>query len=95
VKRGGELELAATLYEPKSGRLLEITTTEPGVQFYCGNFLSGNLKGKSGKTYVHRGGLCLETQHYPDSPNQPGFPDTILQPGENYESQTVFKFSTK
>jgi aldose 1-epimerase len=95
VKRDGELELAATLYEPESGRLLEITTTEPGVQFYCGNFLTGNLKGKSGKTYVHRGGLCLETQHYPDSPNQPGFPDTILHPGENYESQTVFMFSTK
>jgi aldose 1-epimerase len=94
-KGDGELELAATLYEPKSGRMLEVLTTEPGVQFYCGNFLTGVLKGKSGKPYVHRGGLCLETQHYPDSPNQPNFPDTILKPGETYESKTVFKFSVK
>jgi aldose 1-epimerase len=94
-KGDDELELAATLYEPESGRLLEVMTTEPGVQFYCGNFLTGVLKGKSGKPYVHRGGLCLETQHYPDSPNQPDFPNTILQPGETYESKTVFKFSTK
>lgn len=90
-----DLELAATLYEPTSGRVLEISTTEPGLQFYCGNFLTGVLKGKSGQPYVHRGGLCLETQHYPDSPNQPDFPNTILKPGETYESKTVFKFSTK
>ncbi len=90
-----ELELAATLYEPKSGRQLEVFTTEPGIQFYSGNFLSGALKGKSGKPYVHRGGLCLETQHYPDSPNQPTFPNTILHPGETYTSKTVFKFSAK
>lgn len=95
TKGEGELELAATLYEPASGRLLEVLTTEPGVQFYCGNFLTGVLKGKSGKPYVYRGGLCLETQHYPDSPNQPNFPDTILKPGETYETKTVFKFSTK
>jgi aldose 1-epimerase len=95
TKGDGELELAATLYEPTTGRVLEITTTEPGVQFYCGNFLTGVLKGKSGKPYVHRGGLCLETQHYPDSPNQPEFPNTILKPGETYTSKTVFKFSTK
>lgn len=88
------LQLAATVYEPSSGRVLEVRTTEPGVQFYCGNFLTGVLKGKSGKPYVHRGGFCLETQHYPDSPNQPNFPNTILQPGETYESKTVFKFST-
>ena len=94
-KSEGELELAATLYEPESGRLLEVSTTEPGVQFYCGNFLTGVLKGKSGKSYVYRGGLCLETQHYPDSPNQPNFPNTILKPGETYNSKTVFKFSTK
>jgi aldose 1-epimerase len=95
-KKGkGELELAATLYEPESGRVLEVSTTEPGVQFYCGNFLTGVLKGKSGTPYVYRGGLCLETQHYPDSPNQPNFPSTILKPGETYESKTVFKFSTK
>lgn len=95
TKGDGELELAATLYEPTTGRVLEITTTEPGVQFYCGNFLTGVLKGKSGKPYLHRGGLCLETQHYPDSPNQSEFPNTILKPGENYTSKTVFKFSTK
>ncbi len=95
TKGDGELELAATLYEPKSGRMLEVLTTEPGIQFYSGNFLSGVLKGKSGKPYVHRGGLCLETQHYPDSPNQPEFPNTILKPGETYTSKTVFKFSTK
>lgn len=91
----GELTLAARVYEPTSGRVMEIHTTEPGIQFYCGNFLDGRLKGKSGKPYVHRGGFCLETQHYPDSPNQPNFPSTILKPGEEHTSQTVFKFSTK
>lgn len=90
-----DLELAATLYEPQSGRLLEISTTEPSLQFYSGNFLTGVLKGKSGQPYEYRGGLCLETQHYPDSPNQPEFPNTILKPGETFESKTVFKFSTK
>lgn len=92
-KGAGKLELAARLYEPTSGRVLEVLTTEPGVQFYCGNFLKGNLKGKSGKSYDHRGGLVLETQHFPDSPNQRSFPNTILHPGETYESQTVWKFS--
>ncbi len=91
----GELSLAAQVYEPSSGRVMEIYTTEPGIQFYCGNFLDGRLKGKSGKPYVHRGGFCLETQHFPDSPNQPNFPSTILKPGETYESKTVFKFSAK
>lgn len=95
LKEGDGMKLAATLYEPTSGRMLEVTTTEPGVQFYCGNFLTGVLKGKSGKPYVHRGGLCLETQHYPDSPNQPEFPNTILKPGDTYESKTIFKFSVK
>ena len=90
-----ELTLAARVYEPTSGRVMEIHTTEPGIQFYCGNFLDGRLKGKSGKPYVHRGGFCLETQHYPDSPNQPNFPSTILKPGEEHASQTLFKFSTK
>ena len=87
--------LAARVYEPGSGRVLEILTTEPGIQFYCGNFLDGRLKGKSGRPYVHRGGFCLETQHYPDSPNQPTFPSTILKPGDEYKSTTVFQFSTK
>jgi len=91
----GDMELAATLYEPTSGRLLEVFTDQPGLQFYSGNFLTGNLVGKSGKPYVHRGGLCLETQHFPDSPNHPDFPSTILRPGETYQTKTVFKFSTK
>ena len=91
----GELSLAAQVHEPSSGRVMEIYTTEPGIQFYCGNFLDGRLRGKSGKPYVHRGGFCLETQHFPDSPNQPNFPSTILKPGETYDSKTVFKFSAK
>ena len=89
------LTLAAQVHEPTSERVMEIHTTEPGIQFYCGNFLDGRLKGKSGKSYVHRGGFCLETQHFPDSPNQPNFPSTILKPGDQYKSQTVFKFSTR
>lgn len=95
TKGDDELDLAATLYEPTSGRYLEVLTMEPGIQFYSGNFLDGSLIGKSGKPYVHRGGLCLETQHFPDSPNQPKFPNTILRPGEEYRTKTVFKFSTK
>jgi aldose 1-epimerase len=90
-----DLTVAARVYEPTSGRVMEVHTTEPGIQFYCGNFLDGRLKGKSGKPYLHRGGFCLETQHYPDSPNQPNFPSTILRPGQELKSQTVFKFSTK
>jgi len=91
----GQLTLAARVYEPTKGRVLEIHTTEPGIQFYCGNFLDGRLKGKSGKPYVHRGGFCLETQHYPDSPNQASFPSTILEPGSEYKTQTTFHFLTK
>ncbi|TWT84143.1 Aldose 1-epimerase precursor [Planctomycetes bacterium CA13] len=89
------MTLAARVTESDSGRVLEVHTTEPGIQFYCGNFLDGRLKGKSGKTYLHRGGFCLETQHYPDSPNQPNFPSTILSPGEEYRTTTAFKFSAK
>jgi len=89
------MKLAARVYEPTSGRVLEVRTTEPGVQFYCGNFLNGTLQGKSGKPYVYRGGFCLETQHFPDSPNQPEFPSTILRPGEQYNTKTVFRFSTR
>ncbi len=92
---GQGLTLAARVVEPISGRVLEIHTTEPGIQFYCGNFLDGRLIGKSGKPYVHRGGFCLETQHFPDSPNQSQFPSCILRPGEPYHSQTVFTFSTQ
>lgn len=91
----GQLTLAARVHEPTTGRLLEVYTTEPGIQFYCGNFLDGRLKGKTGKPYVHRGGFCLETQHFPDSPNQSKFPSTILKPGETYKSQTVLKLSVK
>jgi len=91
----GAMTKAASVYEPTTGRLMEIETTEPGIQFYCGNFLDGRLKGKSGKTYVHRGGFCLETQHFPDSPNQANFPSTLLKAGSEYKTSTVFKFSTK
>ena len=91
----GSLALAATVYEPTSGRLMEVLTTEPGLQFYSGNFLDGTLTGKSGQAYVHRSGLCLETQHYPDSPNHPEFPSTILRPGETLHSTTIYRFSTK
>ena len=89
------LTLAATVYEPTTGRVLTVRTTEPGIQFYGGNFLDGRLKGKSGKPYVYRGGFCLETQHFPDSPNQPRFPSTILKPGETHQSKTVFQFSAQ
>jgi aldose 1-epimerase len=91
----GEMTLAARVYEPTTGRVLEVHTTEPGIQFYCGNFLDGRLKGKSGQTYVHRGGFCLETQHYPNSPNQPDFPSTILRPDEKYATTTKFTFRTQ
>ena len=90
-----DLALAATLYEPKSGRCMETFTEEPGVQFYSGNFLTGCLTGKSGKKYPFRSGLCLETQHFPDSPNQKNFPSTILRPGEKYQTTTVYKFSIR
>ena len=86
------LVVAAVLSEPTSGRTLEVRTTEPGVQFYSGNFLDGTLTGKGGTVYKHRTGMCLETQHFPDSPNHPSFPTTILKPGETYQSRTVWTF---
>jgi aldose 1-epimerase len=93
LNRTGEgLQLAARVVEPTTGRTLEIHTTEPGIQFYAGNFLDGTIVGKSGQPYPLRSGFCLETQHYPDSPNKPDFPSTILQPGQTYQSQTVFRF---
>jgi aldose 1-epimerase len=95
VRRTAELALAATVLEPQSGRILEVLTTEPGVQFYTGNFLDGSLAGKGGHIYPRRGGLCLETQHFPDSPNQPAFPSTILQPGDTLRSTTVYRFSAR
>ena len=94
-EEAGHLRLAATVYEPTSGRALDVHTEEPGVQFYCGNFLDGSLIGKSGRAYSHRSGFCLETQHFPDSPNQPKFPSTILEPGEKYQTRTIFKFYTR
>lgn len=89
------LALAAVLKEPTSGRVLEVRTTEPGVQFYSGNFLDGTLTGKGGVVYAHRTGLCLETQHFPDSPNQAAFPNTILRPGQTYRSLTVWRFGVE
>jgi aldose 1-epimerase len=94
-KQKKEVTLAAVLYDPSSGRQLEVLTTEPGLQFYSGNFLDGSLTGWNGKPYPKHAGLCLETQHFPDSPNQPAFPDTILQPGETYSQISVFKFSVR
>lgn len=90
----GDITLpAAVLTSPESGVTLTVYTTEPGIQFYSGNFLDGTIRGKGGKTYVQHAGLCLETQHYPDSPNKPEWPSTMLRPGETYESHTVFAFS--
>jgi len=94
-RKGDGLSLAARVYEPTSGRVLEVSTTQPGVQFYTGNFLDGTITGKQGHVYKHRYGFCLETQHFPDSPNHPDFPTTILKPGETFRSSTVFKFSAK
>jgi len=90
-----EMSLAAKVYEPTSGRVMEIFTNEPGIQFYSGNFLDGTLTGKDGKVYGHRSGFCLETQHYPDSPNKPNFPSVILLPGQIYQTTTIHKFSAK
>ncbi|MDH7598348.1 MAG: aldose epimerase family protein [Sedimentisphaerales bacterium] len=94
-RQGQGLSLAARLYEPTSGRVMEIYTTEPGIQFYSGNFLDGSITGKGGTVYKHRWGLCLETQHYPDSPNKPDWPSTVLRPGQVYRTTTVHRFSTR
>lgn len=95
LKGDGSLGLAARAVEPNSGRVLEVWTTEPGVQFYSGNFLDGTARGKGGKAYEFRSGFCLETQHYPDSPNHPEFPSTVLSPGQRYHSVTIYKFSVE
>jgi len=89
------LTLAARVYEPTTGRILEVETTQPGIQFYSGNFLDGSATGKGGYIYNHRYGFCLETQHFPDSPNRPEFPLTVLKPGEQYTETTIFRFFTK
>jgi aldose 1-epimerase len=90
--RAGTLRLAARANDPSSGRAMEVWTTEPGMQFYTGNFLNGTLTGKSGKPYQRRSGFCFETQHYPDSPNQPSFPTTTLRRGATYRSTTIYRF---
>jgi aldose 1-epimerase len=90
----GSIRSVARLREPVSGRVMEVLTTQPGMQFYSGNFLDGTLIGKGGVAYQKYGALCLETQHYPDSPNHPHFPTTVLRPGETYHEITVYKFTT-
>ncbi len=93
---GDSLVLAARIFEPVTGRVMEVLTSEPGVQFYTGNFLGGSpLPGKAGKPYGRRTGFCLETQHFPDSPNNPHFPSTILRPGETYQTRTVYRFGAE
>jgi aldose 1-epimerase len=95
VLNGGQTatpRLIGRVTEPTTGRWMEIHTTEPGVQFYTGNFLDGTIKGKGGKTYAKRSGFCLETQHFPDSPNKPAFPSTLLKPGATYQTTTIYKF---
>jgi aldose 1-epimerase len=94
-KKGSEMSHAATLYEPTSGRVMEVWTNEPGIQFYSGNFLDGAIVGKGGVVYKQRYGMCLETQHFPDSPNKAAFPTTTLRPGETYKTTTVHKFYTR
>jgi aldose 1-epimerase len=91
-RKGEGLSLAARVREAATGRVMEVSTTEPGIQFYAGNFLDGTLTGKGGRVYKRRYGFCLETQHFPDSPNKPGFPSTILRPGKTYTSRTTYKF---
>jgi aldose 1-epimerase len=89
------MHMAARVIDPKSGRTLTVTTSEPGVQFYSGNFLDGTLTGISGTKYVRNAALCLETQHFPDSPNQPKFPSTVLRPGQTFHSSTTFTFGVQ
>ncbi len=94
-KTNDKIELAATVYDPTSGRYMDVFTTEPGIQFYGGNFFDGTIIGKSGKPYAYRGSLALETQHFPDSPNHPQFPSTVLRPGEEYHHVCIYRFGTK
>jgi aldose 1-epimerase len=96
LTRSGEgLQPAVKVIERSTGRTMQISTTEPGLQFYSGNFLDGSNTGKQGHVYRHRSGFCLETQHYPDSPNKPDFPSTALRPGQEYRSRTVLTFGTE
>jgi len=91
-KGDNQMTLAARVHEPSTGRIMEVYTTEPGLQFYSGNFLDGTITGKDGKIYEKRYGFCLETQHFPDSPNKPNFPSTVLKPGEEYRTTTIYRF---
>jgi len=97
VLRAGadNLRTVAEVYEPETGRVLTVLTTQPGMQFYSGNFLNGSIIGKNGRSYPKHSGFCLETQHFPDSPNHPNFPSTVLRPGQQYHHVTVFKFSVR
>ena len=91
----GKVRVAATVYDPKSGRFMEVLTDQPGIQFYTGNYLNSSVIGKGGIHYQYRCALCLEAQHYPDSPNHKNFPSTVLNPGQVYHQTTIYKFSTK
>ncbi|MHC4688267.1 MAG: aldose epimerase family protein [Planctomycetota bacterium] len=91
----GALTLATTVYEPKSGRIMEVHTTEPGIQFYSGNFLNGTITGKDGAVYQKHAAIVLETDHFPNSPNTPHFPSVVLEPGQEYSQTCIYKFSTK
>jgi aldose 1-epimerase len=95
VLNGSGMKKAAEVYDPKSGRVMEVLTEEPGLQFYTGNFLDGTIHGKGGKVYGHRAAFCMETQHFPDSPNKPSFPTTELKPGQTYHTTTVYRFSAR
>jgi aldose 1-epimerase len=86
---------AAEVYDPTSGRVLKVLTDQPGIQFYSGNFLDGSIKGKGGRSYEQHAALCLETQHFPDSPNHPAFPTTELKPGDRYHTVTIYSFSAR
>lgn len=94
-KRPGEVTLLARVTEPTTGRVMEVWSTEPGLQFYTGNFLDGSITGKGGWTYQHRHGFCMEPQHFPDSPNQPSFPTTRLKPGQVYKNTIIYRFTTR
>jgi aldose 1-epimerase len=87
--------VAATVHEPGSGRVLEVWTDQPGMQFYSGNFLDGTLRGKRGRLYRQGDGFCLETQHWPDSPNHPDYPSTVLRPQQTFRTSTVYRFTTR
>jgi aldose 1-epimerase len=92
AKKSGDLTLLARVTEPTTGRILEVLSTEPGLQFYTGNFLDGTITGKGGWTYQFRNGFCMEPQHFPDSPNQPNFPSVVLRPGQTYQNTIIYRF---